>query len=477
VDLLSLFKDVASDYVQMCSDPRQIRHLIDRAFRIALSQRTVTTVIIPNDVQQLPYEEPPREHGTVHSSVGYRKPSVLPTPYDLKEAASILNSGKKVAILIGAGARGAGEEIMQVAEQLGAGVAKALLGKDVLPDDLPYVTGSIGLLGTVPSWELMSECDTLLMVGSSFPYSEFLPKEGQARGVQIDIDAKMLGIRYPMEVQLQGDSKETLSALLPMLEWKEDRGWRGRIETSIQAWWKVLEARSMNEADPINPQKVFWELSKRLPDNCILAGDSGSTAFWVARDLKIRKGMMSSVSGSLATMGSSVPYAMAAKFAFPDRVPIAIAGDGAMQMLCMSELITISKYWRTWQTPQLIILVINNHDLNMVTWEQRALAGDPKFEDSQNLPDVNYAEFAHMLGLQGIRIDRPDQITKGLDSAMNADRPVLIEVICDPNVPLLPPHTTADQKKKFFSAMMKGEPEKNKIIKQIYDGVKDGFKR
>jgi pyruvate dehydrogenase (quinone) len=187
--------------------------------------------------------------------------------------------------------------------------------------------------------------------------------------------------------------------------------------------------------------------------------------------------MMSSVSGSLATMGSSVPYAMAAKFAFPDRVPIAIAGDGAMQMLCMSELVTISKYWRTWQTPQLIILVINNHDLNMVTWEQRALAGDPKFEDSQNLPDVNYAEFAHMLGLQGIRIDRPDQITNGLDSAMNADRPVLIEVICDPNVPLLPPHTTADQKKKFFSAMMKGEPEKNKIIKQIYEEVKDGFKR
>lgn len=476
VDLLSLFKDVASEYVQMCSDPKQIRHLIDRAFRIAQSHRTVTAIIIPNDVQQSSYEEPPREHGSVHSSVGYRKPSVIPTLSDLREAAEILNSGKKIAMLIGAGAKNAAAEIIQVAEQLGAGVAKALLGKDVLPDDLPYVTGSIGLLGTVPSWELMSECDTLFMIGSSFPYSEFLPKEGQARGVQIDIDAKMLGIRYPMEVQLQGDSKETLRALLPLLQRKEDRSWRNHIERSITAWWKVLEARSENQARPINPQKVFWELSKRLPDNCILAGDSGSTAFWVARDLKIREGMLSSVSGSLATMGSSVPYAMAAKFAFPDRVPIAISGDGAMQMLCMNELITIAKYWKTWQTPQLIILVINNHDLNMVTWEQRGLSGDPKFEDSQSLPDVNYAEFARMLGLIGIRIEHPEHIIEGLDNAINADRPVLVEVLCDPNVPILPPHTTADQKKKFFAAMMKGEPEKNQIIKQIYEEVKDGYK-
>jgi pyruvate dehydrogenase (quinone) len=314
------------------------------------------------------------------------------------------------------------------------------------------------------------------MIGSSFPYSEFLPKEGQARGVQIDIDAKMLGIRYPMEVQLQGDSKETLTALIPLLQHKQDRSWRNRIQKSIEAWWKVLEARSMNEANPINPQKVFWELSKRLPDNCILAGDSGSTAFWFARDLKIRNGMLASVSGSLATMGCSVPYAMAAKFAYPDRVPIAIAGDGAMQMLCMSELVTIAKYWKTWQTPQLIIIVVNNHDLNMVTWEQRALAGDPKFEDSQNLPDVNYAGFAKMLGLEGIRIDHPDQIINGLNTAMAADKPVVLEVVCDPNVPILPPHTTNEQKKKFFTAMMKGDGEKNEVIKQIYQEVKDGYK-
>lgn len=474
VDLLSLFKDVASDYVQMCTDPKQMRHLIDRAFRIAISQRTVTAIIVPNDIQQLPHEEPTHEHGSVHSAIGYSNPVIIPKQADLQKAADILNAGKKVAILVGAGAYGAAEEIKEVASLLGAGVAKALLGKAVLPDNLPYVTGSIGLLGTVPSWELMSECDTLLMIGSSFPYSEFLPKEGQARGIQIDIDARMLGIRYPMEVQLQGDSRETLRALRPLLQNKLDRSWPQKIENSVAAWWQVLEARSMNEANPINPQKAFWELSKILPSNCILAGDSGSTAFWFARDLKIKEGMLASISGSLATMCSSIPYAIAAKFAYPERMPIAIAGDGAMQMLCMNELITISKYWRSWKTPHFMILVVNNQDLNMVTWEQRGLAGDPKFEDSQEIPDVNFAEFARMLGLEGIRIEKSADVTAALHRAMHLTKPVLVEVICDPNVPILPPHTTSDQKKKFFTAMMKGEPERNEILKQIYKEVKTG---
>lgn len=472
VDLLSLFKDVAGDFVQMCTHPAQIRHLIDRALRIAIAQRTVTAIIIPNDVQQLPYEEPPHEHGSVHSAAGYHPPRIIPAANDLQKAAEILNEGKKVAILIGAGAAGAPEEVIKVADLLGAGVAKALLGKAVLPDDLPFVTGSIGLLGTKPSWELMSECDTLLMIGSSFPYSEFLPKEGQAKGVQIDIDAKMLGIRYPMDVQLQGDSKETLQALIPLLHRKDDRSWLKQIENSISEWWKLLEARTENESDPVNPQKVFWELSKRLPDNCILAGDSGSTAFWFARDIKIKKGMMASVSGTLASMCSSVPYAIAAKFACPHRMPVAIAGDGAMQMLCINELITIAKYWQTWQTPHLMVLVINNHDLNMVTWEQRALAGDPKFEDSQQMPDVDYAAFARSLGLEGIRIDTPEQIAGAFDRAMSANCPVLVEVITDPNVPILPPHTTTEQIKKFFTAMVKGEPEAGEIMKQLYKEVK-----
>ncbi|HEX8675591.1 MAG TPA: thiamine pyrophosphate-requiring protein, partial [Segetibacter sp.] len=313
VDLLSLFKDVANDFVQMCVEPSQIRHLVDRAIRVALAKRTVTCIIIPNDVQELKYEEPAREHGTIHSSIGYSRPRLLPAKADLQSAADILNAGKKVAILVGAGALGAADEVIEVAELLGAGVAKALLGKAVLPDDLPFVTGSIGLLGTKPSWDLMTECDTLLMIGSSFPYSEYLPKEGKARGVQIDIDGTMLGLRYPMEVHLQGDSKESLSALIPLLSRKEDRSWQQQIENEVAQWWKVLEARSMNSANPVNPQAVFWDLSKRLTNDSIICGDSGSSTFWYARDIKIKKVMKASLSGTLATMCSAVPYAIAAK--------------------------------------------------------------------------------------------------------------------------------------------------------------------
>jgi pyruvate dehydrogenase (quinone) len=249
---------------------------------------------------------------------------------------------------------------------------------------------------------MMAECDTLLMIGSSFPYSEFLPKEGQARGVQIDIDGRMLGLRYPMEVNLVGDSAETLRALLPLLEPKKDRSWRKRLEKEISEWWKVLEARAMTSANPINPQRVFWELSPRLPDNCILTSDSGSAANWFARDLKIRRGMMASLSGTLATMGPGVPYAIGAKFAFPDRVVIALVGDGAMLMNGVNELITIANYWKEWSDPRLIIMVLANRDLNQVTWEQRALAGDPKFEVSQNVPQFGFARYAELVGLLGV---------------------------------------------------------------------------
>ncbi|MBD0289526.1 MAG: thiamine pyrophosphate-requiring protein, partial [Flavisolibacter sp.] len=342
VDLLSLFKDVAGEYVQMAVEPSQVRHLIDRAIRIAKAERTVTCVIIPNDLQEMDYKEPERAHGTLHSGIGLSSSILVPAKEELERAANILNEGQRVALLIGAGASAAAAEVIEVAEILGAGVAKALLGKAVLPDDLPFVTGSIGLLGTKPSWDMMMECDTLFMIGSNFPYSEFLPKEGQARGVQIDIDAKMLGIRYPMEVHLHGDSKETLRALIPLLKKKEGRSWRAKLEGEIQRWWHVLDKKAENEADPVNPQYVFSELSKRLPDNCILTADSGSTTAWFAQYLKVREGMMASLSGNLATMCPSVPYAIAAKFAYPDKMPIALSGDGAMQMQGINELITIA---------------------------------------------------------------------------------------------------------------------------------------
>jgi pyruvate dehydrogenase (quinone) len=469
IDLTTLFKDVAHEFVEMAMVPAQIRHLVDRACRIALAERTVTALIIPNDLQEADaVTTPPHKHGTVHSSPGYQRPRVVPADEDLDRAASVLNAGSKVAMLVGQGALHASDEVAQIADVLGAGVAKALLGKAVLPDDLPFVTGSIGLLGTKPSWDLMMGCDTLLMVGSSFPYSEFLPEEGNARGVQIDLDGKMLGIRYPMEVNLVGDSAETLRALLPRLERKQDRSWREQIESGVAEWWNLIEHRAQLGADPINPQLVFHELSKRLPDGAILASDSGSAANWYARDVKLRKGMMASLSGTLATMGPGVPYSIAAKFAHPHRPVIALVGDGAMQMNGINELITIAKYRHQWPDQRLIIMVLNNRDLNQVTWEQRAMEGNPKFEGSQDLPDFPYARYAELVGLKGIRVETPDQVGPAWDEALNADSPVVYEAITDPEVPPLPPHITIEQAKALSSALLAGDPNAGRIVRQSF---------
>ncbi len=476
IDLDALFKDVASEFVQVAMAPAQIRHLVDRACRIALAERTVTAIIIPNDVQEADaVPKPPHAHGTVHSGPGYRPPRVLPRDEDLARAAEVLNAGSKVAMLVGQGALHASAEVTEVADLLGAGVAKALLGKAVLPDDLPFVTGSIGLLGTKPSWDMMMGCDTLLMVGSSFPYSEFLPEEGQARGVQIDIDGRMLGIRYPMEVNLVGDSGETLRALIPHLERKQDRSWREHLEGEVQEWWRLMDERAHLSADPINPQLVFHELSKRLPDGAILSSDSGSAANWFARDIKLRPGMMASLSGTLATMGPGVPYAIAAKFAYPNRPVFALVGDGAMQMNGINELITIAKYRGQWSDQRLIVLVLNNRDLNQVTWEQRAMEGDPKFTGSQDLPDFPYARYAEMLGLKGIRVDSPEQVGPAWDEALAADRPVVYEAVTDPEVPPLPPHITIEQAKAFTTAILGGDEHAGRIVKQSFKQKMEEF--
>jgi pyruvate dehydrogenase (quinone) len=467
VDLDALFKDVAHEFVEVCMDPAQARHLVDRGMRIALSERTVTCIIVPNDVQKLDaVPEPPRTHGTVHSGPGFLRGRQVPRQADLQAAAEVLNAGSKVAILVGQGALHASEEVTEVADLLGAGVAKALLGKGVLPDDLPWVTGSIGLLGTKPSWDMMMGCDTLLMVGSSFPYSEFLPKEGQARGVQIDIDGKMLGIRYPMELNLIGDSAETLRELIPLLERKSDRGWRERIEHGVSEWWDLMDARAHESADPINPQLLFHELSKQLPDGAIISSDSGSSANWYARDIKLRKGMMGSLSGTLATMGPGVPYAIGAKFAHPDRPVFALVGDGAMQMNGLAELITVAKYWRQWSDPRFYVLVLNNRDLNQVTWELRAMAGEPRVATTQDIPDVHYAQWAELIGLKGIRVESPDQVAGAWSEALRADRPVLIEAITDPEVPPLPPHITLDEAQSFMYSLLRGDPNAKEMITQ-----------
>jgi pyruvate dehydrogenase (quinone) len=474
VDLVTLFKDVAGEYVHMATVAPQMRHLVDRAVRIAKAERTVTCIIVPNDLQEVAYEDPPRIHGALFSGVGFCKPRVIPGDADLRCAADVLNAGKKVAILVGAGALEATDEVLQISDILGAGVSKALLGKAVIPDDAPGCCGSIGLLGTKPSWEMMMNCDTLLMIGSSFPYSEFLPKVGQARGVQIEIDGKMASIRYPMEVPLVGDSGETLRALIPLLTRKTDRSWRETIDKNIADWWKVLEERAMTSANPINPQRVFWELSPRLPENCILTSDSGSAANWFARDLKIRRGMMATLSGNLATMGPGVPYAIAAKFAWPDRVAIALVGDGAMLMNGINGLVTIAKYWQEWSDPRLIILVLANHDLNQVTWEQRVMNGDPKFKPSQEVPDFHFARYAEMLGLTGMRVDQPDQIGPAWEAALAAAQPVVIEAVTDPEVPPLPPHITFKEAMNFSKSLLHDSARKGMIrgaMKEMVENI------
>jgi pyruvate dehydrogenase (quinone) len=466
VDLRTLYKDVASEFVAECVDARQAAHLVDRAVRIARSERTVTAIIVPSDVQEMPYEEPPRVHGALYAGKpGYHDPIVRPGDDDLRRAAEVLNAGSKVAILVGQGAKHATDEVIEVAELLGAGVAKALNGRAAVPDDLPFVTGSIGLLGTKPSDDMMEGCDTLLMVGTSFPYSEWLPEPGQARAVQIDIDARRLGIRYPVDVAMVGDARETLRALIGQLQRKEDRSWRAEIEEGVDRWWRLLAERAQVEAQPINPQLVFHELSERLPDRAILLADSGSATNWWARHLRMRRGMDAALSGTLATMCPAVPYALAAKLAFPQRPVVACLGDGAMQMIGINGLIDLARYQDRWSGP-LAVLVLNNGDLNQVTWEQRVLAGDAKLETSQDLPPFDFAAYARQLGLDGIRVESPAEIGPAWDRALSADAPVLLDVVTDPEVPPLPPHIRMEHAKGMASALFHGDPDAARIVRQ-----------
>ena len=466
VDLISLYKDVASDFCEMVTVPEQLPNVIDRAIRTAYGRRTVTAVIVPADVQELDYTPPGHAFKMVPSSMGTGHYAPVPDESDILRAAEVLNAGQKVAVLIGQGARGARAEVERTADVLAAGVAKALLGKDALPDDLPYVTGSIGLLGTRPSYELMRECDTLLVIGSSFPYTQFMPDLDQARAVQIDIDPHMIGLRYPFEVNLVGDARATLLRLLPHLKKKKHGKWRKGIEENITRWWEVMERRAALDADPLNPEWVVHALDSLLPDDVILSADSGSAANWYARHLRLRGTMRGSLSGTLATMGPGVPYAIGAKFAHPDRPAIALVGDGAMQMNGLAELITAAKYAEEWTDPRLVVAVLNNGDLNQVTWEMRAMSGAPQFEESQHIPDVPYAEIAHTFGLGGVRVEKPDQVEAAWRQALAADRPFVIDFRTDPAVPPIPPHASFDQAEATASALARGDSDRADVVKQ-----------
>ncbi|QYE35675.1 thiamine pyrophosphate-requiring protein [Polymorphobacter megasporae] len=480
LNLDRIFADVAI-FAQEAFVAEQVPHLLDRAIRVATAYKGVGVVVLPADLQTAAYRDPPRQHGFTRSSSGYSKPKVVPYDLDLQRAADILNAGTKVAILVGAGAIGAHDVLTEVADKLGAGVAKALLGKSALADDLPFVTGTIGLLGTKPSSDMMEACDTLLMIGTSFPWAEFLPKTGQARSVQIDISAHALGMRYPIDVPLHGDSIETLEALLPLLTRKEDRSWRQGVEKSVAEWWELMDKRAHAKATPVNPQRVVWELSPRLGADAIITSDSGSCANWYARDLRVKQGQMMSLSGGLASMGAAVPYAIAAKFAHPDRPVVALVGDGAMQMNNMAELITVQKYWREWTTPTWICCVFNNEDLNQVTWEQRVMLGSPRFDATQLIPNVPYAKFAASIGLNAIYVDNPEMLGAAWDEALACDRPTVIEVKTDPEVPPLPPHISFDQARTFMSTVLQGDSGGAHLVvesaRQVLAGLLPGDRR
>ncbi|OBA39528.1 thiamine pyrophosphate-requiring protein [Rhodococcus sp. 852002-51564_SCH6189132-a] len=469
VDLHTLYKDVASAFVETVTVPEQLPNVLDRAMRTAIAYRTPTAVIIHGDVQELEYSPPGHEFKMVPSSVGFDRPRIAPDDDAIRRAAEILNAGGKVAMLVGSGARGARAQLEQVADLLGAGVAKALLGKDVLSDELPWVTGSIGLLGTRPTHEMMTGCDTLLIVGSSLPYSQFLPEYGQARCVQIDIDPNMIGMRYPNEVNLVADAAAALDALVPLLQRKEDRSWREGIEQNVQRWWQTMGQQAEVETEFVNPLRMFAEASPRLPDDAIVTADSGSAANWYARQLQFRGDMRGSLSGTLATMGPAVPYGIGAKFAHPGRPVVAFAGDGAMQMNGMAELITIQRYWQQWTDPRLVVAIIHNNDLNQVTWEMRAMGGAPKFAESQSLPDVDYAAFARSLGLGGETVKSSDEMGSAWDRALAADRPTVLDVYTDPDMPPIPPHATWEQFTDVAKAVLAGDENRWGFVKQ---GVK-----
>jgi pyruvate dehydrogenase (quinone) len=445
VDLPSLFSDVGG-YVAEVKDPSQVRHVVDRACRTALADRTVSVVILPSDVlEESAVPEPPDAHGYYQTSAVPSSDPGAPPPEALVRAAEVLNAGEKVAILAGAGALGASTELTEVANRLGAGLATALLGKGVIDDRSPWNTGAIGLLGTTASWHLMRECDTLLIVGSTMPYTEYYPAPGQARAVQIDVDGSRCGIRYDTEVNLTGDAAATLSALLPLLRDKTDPTWRAHVERWTATWDSYSQQRAHAHTTSLNPELVVRELSDRLPDDVQIAVDCGTATSWYARDLGLRPGQRGSLSGTLLSMGGAMPYALAAKTAHPDRPVVALVGDGAMQMNGVNELITIQRYWQTWADPRLVILVLSNDDLSYVSWETRGMLGEAPDPQSQSLPDVPYAEWAKLLGLDGTTLSDRGAIGSVWDRAFAADRPFVVDAKVDKDIPLVPPHVTLQQ--------------------------------
>lgn len=463
INLERVFSDVAV-FVQTVTTPMHTQLVVDKAIRMAKAYRGPAVVVLPADIQNLEMEEPAVEHFVSRSGVGYVEDRLVPDDSALAKAAEVLNSGEKVAMLVGQGAIGATDEVLEVAERLGAGVSTALLGKQVVPGDIAYHTQQLGLLGSRPSYDMMQTCDTLLMVGTNFPYGEFLPPTGQARAVQIDLSPRHLGIRYPTEVNLWGDAKTTLSALLPHLQ-QHDTAWQDSIAEQMRDRDAENDRVAQTKADPVNPRRVFTTLNDKLPQNAIITADAGSTADWYGFHIKLGRNQVGNLSGRMASMLGAMPYAMAGKFAHPDRPVVCTIGGGAFQVLGMNGMLTVKRHWKEWDNPTFIVLVVDNGDLNQVSWEMR-VAGDPRWDTAQLVEPMDYAGYAELLGFKGIRVEDPDDIGAAWDQAFAADRPVILSVKTDPNTPPLPAHIASAQATGLAKSLLHGDPDSGEVIAQ-----------
>jgi pyruvate dehydrogenase (quinone)/pyruvate oxidase len=437
--------------------PSHVENVTDLACRTALAYHGVAHLTLPVDVQEKEVKNRLRSKRNIphHSSDVFAHSARLPAEADLKRAAEILSDGKKVAILAGRGAIHASDELERVAEKLAAPVIKALLGKACVPDDSPYTTGTIGLLGTKPSQEAMEECDTLLMVGTSFPYLEFLPKPKQARGIQIELDPKRIGLRFPVEVGLVGDSKRTLQALLPLLERKKARGFLEKAQRGVKDWQEVMLKQATREGKPMKPQVVAHELGKRLRDDAIVTCDSGTIATWWARHIPVKRGQMHTLSGTLASMAPGLPYAIAAQIAYPNRQVVAFVGDGGFSML-MADFVTAVKY----HLP-IKVVIIKNNTLGQIKWEQMVFLGNPEY--GCDLHPIDFVEFAHACGATGFTIEDPRDCGEVFDRALQMQGPAIVQALVDPFEPPMPAKVTAEQAMKFAESLARGEPNRRQI--------------
>jgi pyruvate dehydrogenase (quinone) len=460
VALDKLYADVAC-YNERVMGAAHMQNVVELACRTALARRGVAHITTPVDLQEqkLNDDERSKRNRANHASSLYARSAKLPMTEDLQEAARVLNEGKKVVILAGQGALDSGPLLEEAAEKLGAPIVKALLGKACVPDDSPYTTGGIGLLGTEPSVEAMESCDTLLLVGTSFPYIEFYPKPGKVRCVQIDLDPVRMGLRYPIEAGLVGDSRNTLAALLPLLNRKEDRSFLEKAQSGMREWNELMVKRGTDDSVPMKPQVVAHELGKRLPSNAIIVSDSGTITSWWARHIQAQRGQMYSCSGNLASMACGLPYAVAAQLAHPDRPVIAFIGDGGLTML-MGELATCVKY----RLPVKIVVVKNN-SLGQIKWEQMVFLGNPEY--ACELQPIDFAGVARAFGMASFVIDDPKKCGSILDQALATAGPVLVEAVVDPNTPPLPPKVNATQALHFAEALARGTKDAGKIIRDV----------